>query len=424
MLVWLIQRAESTPQDPDEPRVMRMGMIADYLVRKGHEVVWWTSTFNHYSKTQRFDGDIRVRINPLYNIQYLHTLGYKKNISFRRLIDNYFFAKKFESISMLAADKPDIILCSFPILNVCLAVLKYARRNNIPWIIDVRDLWPDVLIQRSHRFLRPLIVILTFPIRFFLYQIFSHAQNIYGTTDEFVQWGIGYSKRATRSGDASYPIAYYPNNMEFTELLVLKDINGNIIKRDVDYLTLLFIGSLSSGFNLEEIIRNIIIANEKYLKVRLIICGLGPRFQSLTNLAGSCKNIHFLGWINSSQISSVLDISDIGVCPYHENSSLSNGLGNKVAEYTSRGLVLFCPTPKSVLGKIIISNKCGVIYPSDSENFTKILENLLKNKEVMSLMRENAIKIFNEKFNSDVIYSELVNHLTYLTKKEANDFSQ
>ena len=177
MLIWLIQRAESTPQDPNSPRAMRMGMVADYLVRKGHQVIWWTSTFNHYSKTQRFGGDVRVRIGPLYSIQYLHTAGYKKNISLKRMVDNYFFSKKFESMARMELNKPDLIFCSFPILNVCLSVLKYTRQNNIPWVIDVRDLWPDALVQRVHISIKPFFVFFTFPITVFSLGLFLLVIN-------------------------------------------------------------------------------------------------------------------------------------------------------------------------------------------------------------------------------------------------------
>ena len=51
MRVWLVQRAESTPHDDGgDRRLLRIGILADILQSQGHEVVWWTSAFDHVGK--------------------------------------------------------------------------------------------------------------------------------------------------------------------------------------------------------------------------------------------------------------------------------------------------------------------------------------------------------------------------------------
>ena len=42
----------------------------------------------------------------------------------------------------LTTSKPDLIICTF--LGLIKEVARYADKNKIPWIIDIRDFWPDV----------------------------------------------------------------------------------------------------------------------------------------------------------------------------------------------------------------------------------------------------------------------------------------
>src|SRR5688572_12390199 len=48
--VWLVTAGEPLPLGKQEQRLLRAGLLARYLVAAGHEVTWWTSTFDHTSK--------------------------------------------------------------------------------------------------------------------------------------------------------------------------------------------------------------------------------------------------------------------------------------------------------------------------------------------------------------------------------------
>lgn len=79
MRVWLVQRAESTPHDDGgDRRLMRIGILADILRSNGHEVIWWTSAFDHVGKRKRFHRSARIEVKKNYYIHYLKSFGYKK----------------------------------------------------------------------------------------------------------------------------------------------------------------------------------------------------------------------------------------------------------------------------------------------------------------------------------------------------------
>ena len=87
MRVWLVQRAESTPHDDDgDRRILRIGILADILQSQGHQVVWWTSAFDHVKKRKRYQKSTRVIVKENYDIHYLKCFGYKKIFHFRDLL--------------------------------------------------------------------------------------------------------------------------------------------------------------------------------------------------------------------------------------------------------------------------------------------------------------------------------------------------
>lgn len=40
-------------------------------------------------------------------------------------------------------EKPDLIYCAFPSIDVAKITSEYATNNTIPFIVDIQDLWPE-----------------------------------------------------------------------------------------------------------------------------------------------------------------------------------------------------------------------------------------------------------------------------------------
>jgi hypothetical protein len=113
MLIWLITPGEPLPMDSNHPRLMRTGILADLLAENGHQVVWWSTTFNHSIKEFRVKENTKVQLNEHLTLVLLHGKGYKHNLSIDRVIDHQQVAKNFNKLSLLE-EKPAIIVVSFP----------------------------------------------------------------------------------------------------------------------------------------------------------------------------------------------------------------------------------------------------------------------------------------------------------------------
>ena len=97
MRVWVIKVGEPLPIDGARYRPHRIGMLSDELVRRGHDVTWWASTLEHASKTFRFKEDCCIEVREGFRIKLIHSMGYRSNVSLRRLVDHAQAARKFRA---------------------------------------------------------------------------------------------------------------------------------------------------------------------------------------------------------------------------------------------------------------------------------------------------------------------------------------
>ena len=80
MNIWLLRTSEPMPVVDKDGRILRMGMIAEELSRRGHNVTWFASTFNHFTKKQSFDKDAIVKVKDNYHLNLSYAPAEKKNI--------------------------------------------------------------------------------------------------------------------------------------------------------------------------------------------------------------------------------------------------------------------------------------------------------------------------------------------------------
>ena len=160
MNVWLVVISEPLPSDAGATRLLRMGQLRECLLSRGHTVTFWTSTFDHVSKTHRAK-ETRVDKQGAGSVEVLlHGRAYKKHVSISRIINHIQVARAFSKKSC-ALSAPDVILVSFPSLELALSVVNFGRNMNIPVVVDIRDLWPDIFFDLAPESLRWLATILS-----------------------------------------------------------------------------------------------------------------------------------------------------------------------------------------------------------------------------------------------------------------------
>ena len=420
MRIWFIKSGEPAYADDSNVRLMRAGILSELATSEGHDVIWWTSTFNHFHKKFRFNENHLETIKSNYKVQYLHSRGYKKNISVDRLYDHLDLAKEFTKES-LKFEKPDIIVSCMPTLSICVHAIKYGKKNNIPVIIDIRDLWPDIFIDELiPNALKKLARISLFPFYNKIKYILENASGIVGITDPILKWGVNYADRSLDTDrDKVFPLAYLNQEISSQDYDRGLEVFRNLgVFDSVPELRVCLFGTLSGyKMDLDTVIEAAITLNNSGINVQFIFCGKGEMEEEYKLKSKGLKNVFFPGWVNSNQIKALMMESDLGLAPYRTSVAFKDNIPNKPIEYFSEGLPVLTGID-GYLSTFLRMEKCGYVYENGSpDSLVQIIKKITIHKDDLNQMRKNAKDVFNRRFSSSKVYRSYLEFLESIVNK-------
>lgn len=414
MKIWLIKEGEPLPCD-DNPRLMRTGMLAEYLQKAGHQVTWWTSTFFHQTKAYRYDKVTVEDREDLGRIVLLHSkVVYKKNISFQRIIYFKILGKQFYRAA-LKEERPDIIVCSYPSMEFAAQAVKFGKAQGVPVIIDVRDMWPDIFVRGIPAKLRFIAPIILKPFYKKSEKIFGQADAIVGAMEILIEWAKSRGKRKENGNNYLIPIGYSKAQLSDREL---EEEGRKWTEYGINRTgwNICYIGLLNAEvLDMMSVLKGFKRFHEQHPETRLVLCGQGNLYNELKKYESVDSGIIVPGWINRKQILCLLSMSNIGLYPFRNTLEFRDAFGNKVIEYMANGLpVLSCLEGYSK--KYFEKYKCGQYYVEGNENsFLERLEYCYSHTDEMKIMAQNAKACFLEQFDSEVLnarYEEIIKKLT------------
>ena len=423
MRVWLLQRNEPTPHDSSGvQRIFRTGIMARMLAEAGHKVVWWTSDYDHYNRVHRYGKHHRESVIEGYNIQYIHSRGYKKNISLDRIKANQEVASSFAAMAAKEFRKPEIIIASIPTAELALEGLYYAQKHSIALILDIRDLWPDHIISLAPTIAKPMVRLLLRPMIKATQHVFSQATGIFGLTEPFLNWGLSYAGRARNQYDRVVPMGYVrTGTMSDDQLAKAKTYWDELgVSQDSDELIVAFVGTIGLSSDLNTVFEAAKRLQSDNKRVKFVICGDGEAAGALREKAKHLDNWLNPGWINNAQIKALLMRSDIGLLPYINSDNYTKNLPNKPAEYLSEQLLLASGLSFGPLNALIDEFDCGFSYSGSVEYLAENLSFYSENPEQLTLQKANAHEAFVKRLNGEVVYRQMIEFLEQLVAENVS----
>lgn len=417
MKVWLVTVGEPLPTDQKGIRLLRTGILAEQLSEKNHEVVWWNSTFDHSKKEHRFTHNKDIQYKKNFLIKVLHGCGYNSSISLKRIWDHILVAYQFRKLSK-TMPKPDVILCSLPTLELSQVAVTYGKKNRVPVVIDVRDLWPDLFLDYVPNKIRPIFNLFLSPMWWQARYACRGAAAITACAPAFVEWGIKLANREKTKFDKFFPFGYVSNKSSPDQLQTSSEKWKSLgIDKDKKQFTVCFFGTLGSQFDIETVIEAAKILKKDNAPMTFVICGAGDSLKKYQELAQGIDSVIFPGWVGASDIWTLMKLSDVGIAPYFNNAGFSGNLPNKTIEYLSAGL----PVVSSLRGyfeNFLKEEYCGVSYlAGDAAALVQELSKLSQDRETLAEMSKNALNIFNKKFMAEKVYGDMIDYLQELANK-------
>lgn len=410
--VWLVNEGENLPGDDNNPRLQRMGLLAFELEKLGPEVTWWQSTFNHYQKKFRYHEDKDIRVTDHLEMKLIHSCGYRKNVCVRRMIHEWKTAKGFY-LRAKKEELPDVIVSAMPTVAQAHFTVKFAREHNIPVIVDLRDLNPDVFVSPFHGLMRTAVSVGIIPLRIMLGHALKHADGLVGTTEPYLQWGLNYAGRSRGKNDRVFFVSY-PDQGAATALS-----ENSRWKEYENYPGIIccFFGQFGQLVDFDTLMEAAALCQERGTDVLFLLCGKGELLEHYQQLVKEkeLKNVILPGWVNQTDIADIGYLSDIGLMAYKKNENFDMQMPNKFSESLSLGLAVMLQ-PTGVMLDVITKNECGLHY-ENAEELYQALKRLSDNRELLDRMKKNSRDLFERAFDVSNVYKEFGEYILEMTEE-------
>src|SRR4029078_10633911 len=131
---------------------------------------------------------------PGYQIQFVHSRGYRRNVSFERLRMYRTLEGRFRQLAARESP-PDLIVAAIPSLEWASAAVEYGRMRDVPVVVDVRDLWPDVFLNAFPRGTRGLGQMLLGRYDRIAPRVCNRAIALTAVSPSYLDWALGKARR-------------------------------------------------------------------------------------------------------------------------------------------------------------------------------------------------------------------------------------
>jgi glycosyltransferase involved in cell wall biosynthesis len=391
---------------PGEKGFNRFTYIAEKLSSKGHKVTLLTSNFKHSDKNFRDKTKIeKINRSLTYKIVMIDELGYKKNIGIDRIQSHRHFSKQLALFLKNIKQKPDVIYCAYPMMDAAFIVGRYAKKFQIPFVMDIQDVWPEA-IKNAIPLPEVLVDVILYPLTVYANKIYSLADYVVGVSKSYVQ-----RVNKVNINARSYLPIYIG-----TDLGVFDSYKEKQVKEDPNEFWITYIGTISYSYDLETVIRAVsILKNKGIPNIVFKVFGSGPlqpKFEKLANQLGAPVN--FMGHLKYEEMIPYLVSSDIAANAISKGAQQS--ITNKIGDFLSAGLpVLNSSLNKEFLEMVTVENIGYNYNPGDPVKLAALIEQLYNNKGLRAAYGENARRLAEEKFDRRHSYGEIYNLIEHAT---------
>lgn len=376
---------------PKEPGGTRSYWIAKKLVEEGYKITMVTSSDKYPERVKKVvvDGIEVIYIKVAYD-QTMNVI--------RRLLSFVSFMVKSAWISFRQKDIKLVIATSTP-LTIGFPALLLNKLKRIPYIFEVRDLWPEVPIQMGG-LKNPLLKKLAIGFEKLIYKNALHVITLSpGMQDGVVKY-IPRTKTSMIPNmskvDEFWP---RPRNAEFMKSLGLSERTFKAIH----------FGSLGLANGAHTILESAKLLEDN-THIEFLFVGGGSQERELQKYCDNhkLKNVKFLGRFPMQQISEIVNFSDVSIVSFLDIPILYTNSPNKLFDSLSAGKPIIVNSA-GWTKELVEEYNCGYyVNPSEPKELAEKLMFLSKNPELIKTMGEASRKLALEKFDKSILCKEFV----------------
>ncbi len=385
---------------PEEGGTTRFSYLAELLSQYNLDVTLITSSFYHVKKKDRNIKKLMEKKYP-YKIVFLHEPGYKKNVSLKRIYSHHIAAKNLKK--HLKDNSYDLIYCTLPPNDIAKVAGQYANRKNIPFIVDIEDLWPEgwkIILGQNKIF-----DLLCFPIKRDAEIAYKYAKGVVGTSNEYTN--RIYQNLPEKKGQI-------PSETVYVSIDINEFDNGvtsykNDINKKQNEFWITYAGTLGSSYDIGTLIKAAQnLYKKNYRDIKILILGTGPMKEKWEKeaLLYPC-NVEFLGFVPYSKMAAILSTSDVLINSYVKSAVQS--IVTKIGDYLAAGKPMINTCSSKEFREKVETNKFGINIEAESpEELEKAILYFYNNQNEGEAMGRTARNVAEQEFARGKSYLKIV----------------
>ncbi len=387
--------------------------FARYLIAKGHRVTMVASgLFNNefpvppgckYGEVD-YEGIHVVPIAAAYNDPRIGT----SMSAWRRMIEFYRFAEVATRVGKKLT-KPDVVFASHTPLTIGLAGIKLSHHFKVPFVFEVRDLWPEALVN---------IRALKNPLG--IWWLRQMARKIYVSANHIIALSPGIKEGIIRTGIPAYKISVIPNASDLD--LFRTDVDGSASRTRLglgNRFAAIYFGAMGMANGLEYIIEAArILAERGKNHIVIVLHGDGGKRPELERLVHNYRltNVVFSDFVTDKMaVARIVAGCDVCMTIYRASKEHSWS-PNKMFDALAAGKPILINVP-GWLGELIEDNKCGRCLDSyRPEALADALQELSADQKLCKEMGANARALAEREFDRKKLADRLEKILLKMMK--------
>jgi glycosyltransferase involved in cell wall biosynthesis len=309
----------------------------------------------------------------------------------RRMLKFYHFASLAGRVGKKLA-KPDVVFATHTPLTIGLAGITLSRYFNVPFVFEVRDLWPEALVNVG-ALKNPLAI----------WWLRRMAKYIYAAAKHIVALSPGMKEGIIRTGVLAERVTVIPNASDLD--LFRPDLDGSAWRDRLglgERFTAVYFGAMGLANGLEYVVKAArILAERGKDHIVIVLHGDGGKRPELEKMARDYKltNLVFSDLVpDKTEVACLIAACDVCLTIYRAAKEHSWS-PNKMFDALAAGRPVLINVP-GWLGEVIESNNCGrCLDPYHPEMLAHALEELASDPELCREMGSNARALAEREFD-------------------------
>lgn len=394
MNIWIFNHHALTPEMGGGTRHYDFARV---LVSQGHRVTIFASSF-HYAKHQEMKSYakgyyIYEQIDGI-DFVWLKTRPYRGN-GLGRVLNMLDYMKKVQKVAKTHS-KPDVIIGSSVHLFAVYAAYKIAKYFKVPFVMEVRDLWPQTLIDMGVSKWHPFILLLSVMERF----LYKKADLIISNLPYAYEYIETFGVKKER-------ILWISNGVD---LLKSETIPPFVYEKET--FNIVYAGAIGQANDLDTLLKAA-KALERHKDIKIHIIGEGPLKKELQ--AQKTAQVTFYGALPKEQAIAMIKGASVLFFPLADSPVFRFGISsNKLFDYlASKKPIIFASNAKN---NPVKEAGAGVSIASGDEHALSEAVMLLKAmpEENRTLFGKNGFTYVSKHFSITLLAKKLEDALVSL----------